>query len=216
LGFAPTPQQYRAYEYAGWHEKGKKAVPAHGGARDTFWTNVGRGQNILTRIAAVGGASTATELRHKELIQSPKYILEQLEKEAARLAEITRLELVEKNRLLDLESQRLVELEIAKQTAIDEYIIEQKEITRIGNQRLEDQRLEKERIELENQTVVTPIPDITNTIITIPQGYHKMPDGTIMKGSKHKTEREKLVEKTSISILVIGAIGLYLALRFKS
>jgi hypothetical protein len=73
-----------------------------------------------------------------------------------------------------------------------------------------------------NQIPVTPISDIPVTISSpinndeVPKGYHRMPDGTIMKGSKHKTEREKLVEKTSISILVIGAIGLYLALRFKS
>ena len=80
--------------------------------------------------------------------------------------------------------------------------------------------------ELNNQTVVTPISDIpvtTSPQITlseinndeIPQGYHKMPDGTIMKDSEHKTEREKLVEKSSVAILVIGGIGLYLALRFK-
>jgi hypothetical protein len=73
-----------------------------------------------------------------------------------------------------------------------------------------------------NQIPVTPISDIpviTSSPINndeVPEGYHKMPDGTIMKGSEHKTEREKLVEKTGISILVIGAIGLYLALRFKS
>ena len=75
--------------------------------------------------------------------------------------------------------------------------------------------------EFNNQTVVTPISDIPVTTSSpiindeIPQGYHKMPDGTIMKDSEHKTEREKLIEKSSIAILVIGGIGLYLALRFK-
>ena len=190
MGFAPTPEQTRAESvYASWHEKGKKSVPASGGARDTYWTNVSRGNEILRRIQAVGGASSPDELRHKELIQSPKYILEQLEKEAARLAEITRLELVEKNRLLDLESQRLVELEIAKQTAIDEYIIEQKEITRIENQRLEN-----ERIELENQTIVTPISNITNPIIT-----------PIIEKKK----------EIGIGLIVLGAIGTLLILLKK-
>jgi hypothetical protein len=86
--------------------------------------------------------------------------------------------------------------------------------------------LEKERLEFigteditiptTEPTVIPHNPEESEFIDEVPEGYHKMPDGTIMKGSEHKTEREKLVEKTGISILVIGAIGLYLALRFKS
>jgi len=83
----------------------------------------------------------------------------------------------------------------------------------------EDLRLKEEKIlqdnEMELKKIETPISDITNPIITVPQGYHKMPDGTIMKDSEHKTEREKLIEKSSVAILLIGGIGLYLALRFK-
>tara|TARA_B110001454_G_scaffold168454_1_gene158597 strand:+ start:1173 stop:2153 length:981 start_codon:yes stop_codon:yes gene_type:complete len=85
--------------------------------------------------------------------------------------------------------------------------------------------LEKERLGISTEDITIPTteptiilhnPEESEFIDEIPEGYHKMPDGTIMKGSEHKTEREKLVEKTSVAILVLGGIGLYLALRFKS
>jgi len=151
MGFAPTPEQYRAYEYASWHEEGKKPVHPSGGARDTFWTNVARGKTILRRIEAVGGASNSTELRRKELEQSPEYIAEQKrlvdEKEFARLAEISRLALIEKNRLTVLENLRLE-------------LIEEK----IENQRL--QEIENQRLlEIENQKI---IPAVVATSALIP------------------------------------------------
>ena len=107
MGFAPTAEQNNAYNYAGWHEKGVAQIPSWGGARDTYWTNVGRGFEILSRIAAVGGASSPTELRRKELEQSPAYIAQQKEiarlAEIARVAEIARLTLIEKNDFIALE-----------------------------------------------------------------------------------------------------------------
>ena len=128
MGFAPTPEQTRAESvYASWHEKGKKAVPASGGARDTYWTNVARGNEILRRIEAVGGAANSTELRRKELERSPKYIAEQakikadkiqaeLDREKAELDRekaIYQAGIVEGERLLEiqLENQRLQEIE---------------------------------------------------------------------------------------------------------
>ena len=172
MGFAPTPEQYKAYEYASWHEKGKKAVPAWGGARDTFWTNVNRGQEILRRISAVGGASDSTELRQKELEQSPAYIAEQQrladENIAARLAEISRLALIEKNRLAviaenqRIENKRLQEIE--NQRIEYERIEEEKRIRRINElQEIENQRLQ----EIENQKI---IPAVVATSALIPLG----------------------------------------------
>ena len=128
MGFAPTPEQTRAESvYASWHEKGKKAVPASGGARDTYWTNVARGNEILRRIEAVGGASSGGELRRKELERSPEYIAEQakikadkiqaeLDREKAELDRekaIYQAGIVEGERLLEiqLENQRLQEIE---------------------------------------------------------------------------------------------------------
>ena len=121
MGFAPTREQIRAESvYASWHEKGKKSVPASGGARDTYWTNVSRGNEILRRIQAVGGASSGDELRRKELEQSPKYIAEQAKIKADKIqAELDREKaiyqagIVEGERLLEiqLENQRLQEIE---------------------------------------------------------------------------------------------------------
>jgi hypothetical protein len=121
MGFAPTPEQYKAYEYASWHEYGKKAVPASGGSRDTFWTNVNRGQEILRRIKAVGGGvDDGDELRQKELEQSPEYIAKQAKIKADKIqAELDREKaiyqagIVEGERLLEiqLENQRLQEIE---------------------------------------------------------------------------------------------------------
>ena len=115
-----------------------------------------------------------------------------------------------KKMLLLWESKRRIEIPIEEA----QRVIQEKE-----NQRLQEkenqEKILADQQKVINQIIITPISDITNPIITVPQGYHKMPDGTIMKDSEHKTEREKLIEKSSIAILVIGGIGLYLALRFK-
>ena len=128
MGFSPTGQQIKAHGYAGWHEKGAKAVPSYGGARSTFWENVTRGQQILRRIEAVGGASSPTELRRKELEQSPAYIAEQkriaAEKESARVAEVARLALIAKNDAIALAL-----------------------FTKLDNQRIADEKAEIARLE---------------------------------------------------------------------
>ena len=99
---------------------------------DTFWINVARGNEILKRIEAVGGASTPTQLRYKELIQSPVYIAEQ-----KRIADEKALE---EQRLLNI---KLNEEKIAK---LEQEMLEIEE----QNKLVELRRLEHERVQAQN------------------------------------------------------------------
>jgi hypothetical protein len=132
MGFSPSKKDIVAVEvYASWHEKGKKAVPPHGGARSTWYENQSRGYEILRRIEAVGGASNSTELRRKELEKSPEYIAEQ-----KRIAD-------EKIRL---EEQRLLNIKLNEEKIVR---LEQELADKEEQERLEKERLEKERLEQE-------------------------------------------------------------------
>jgi hypothetical protein len=101
-------------------------------SRETFWINVVRGNEILKRIDAVGGAETKTELIHKELIQSPVYIAEQ-----KRIADE---KAVEEQRLLNI---KLNEEKIAK---LEQKLVEIEE----QNELVELRKLEYERIQTQN------------------------------------------------------------------
>ena len=175
------------------------STPTWSSRRIYYQSSVSNGEKMQRRINAVGGGvNNITELRQKELEATPAWKAEQKRlaavKEAERVAEVARLDLIVRNDRIALELfTKLDNQRIAEENAEKKRLAAVKEAQRVAAVKAENLRvkLQKEKLELERVTEVNRLQVIED------------------KETQRVTKSIPLLT----TILPIGVIGLFLYSR---